>query len=382
MTELEDRYSSGIYPKRPVEIVEGKGSKVWDSNGKEYIDCVGGIAVALTGHCNDTINKAIKEQLDRIVVNPGIFYSDIRGKLFEKLAEITPEELSRSFLSNSGTESVECTIKISRKFTGRTEFIAMKKCFHGRTMGSLSATWPVKYKKSFEPLVPGFTHGKLNDIESVKELVTKNTAAIIVEPVQGEGGVNPTTKEFMRGLRDISNDNESLLIFDEIQCGLGRTGKLFAFEHSGVIPDILCLGKGIASGLPIGVTIARPEIFESLKGGEHGSTLGGNPLCCASALATLDYIIDNKLPERSERFGKYMLNELRKIESEIVKEVRGLGLMVGIDTRLAAKDYVLKAIDKGILIHISGLTTLRLLPPLVIEKEEIDQVVKVLGEIL
>jgi acetylornithine/LysW-gamma-L-lysine aminotransferase len=378
----EDVYSSGIYPKRPVEIVIGKGAVVWDSQGREYIDCVAGIAVANTGHCNEYVNRAVRRQLDKIIVNPGIFYSDARARLMKRLADITPKRLSRVFLSNSGAESIECAVKISRAFTKRTDIIAMKKSFHGRTFGALSATWNPKYRKPFEPLVPGFRFAKFNDLGSVEALVTEKTAAIMLEPVQGESGIFPAEEGFLKGLRRICNDNDILLVFDEVQTGFGRTGKMFAFEHFGVTPDILCCAKGIAGGIPMGATIARPEIFQSLKGGEHGSTLGGNPLSCAAALANIDFILKENLPERSKRLGDYFLDRLKTLNKKSVREIRGIGLMLGIEMRFPAMQYVLKAIEKGVLLHVSGLNVIRIIPPLVITKEQIDKVVNVLGEIL
>jgi len=379
---IEDEYSSGVYPKRPVEIVRGKGVRVWDSNGREYIDCVAGFGVALIGHCNDMVVKAIKIQAEILITCPGIFYNDVRAKLLELLAKITPKPLSKTFLSNSGTESVECALKIARKYTGRKEIIAMKRAFHGRTMGSLSATWRKKYKKSFEPLVPGFKHAVFNDLDSVQDLITNNTAAIIVEPIQGEGGVYIADREFIRGLRDVCDDKNILLIFDEVQTGFGRTGKMFALEHYNVSPDILCIGKGMAGGLPVGATIARPEIFESLRKGEHGSTFGGNPLVAAASIATINFILKNNLHEKAGEKGRYLLNKLRKIESRVIREIRGIGLMIGIELKFPVKNYILKAMEKGVLIHSSGISILRLLPPLVISYGELEIVAECLNEVL
>jgi len=379
---IEDKYSSGIYPKRPVEIVKGKGVKVWDSNGREYIDCVAGFGVALIGHCNNVVVEAIKRQAETLITCPGIFYNDVRAKLLELLAKITPENLSKTFLSNSGTESIECALKIARKYTGKKEIIAMKRAFHGRTMGSLSATWRKKYKEAFEPLVPGFKHAAFNDLDSVQNLITNNTAAIIVEPVQGEGGVYIGEQEFIRGLRDICDDKDILLIFDEIQTGFGRTGKMFALEHYNVSPDILCIGKGMAGGLPVGATIARPEIYSSLRKGEHGSTFGGNPLVAAASIATINFILENKLPQKANEKGRYLLNKLRKIDSNIVREIRGIGLMIGIELKFPVKKYILEAMKRGVLIHSSGINILRLLPPLIIGYRELDIIAECLNKVL
>ena len=382
MMEIEEKYSAGIYSKRPIIIVKGKGSRVWDIEGREYIDCVGGFGVAIVGHSNEKVVEAICEQAKQIIVCPTVFYNDKRAEMLRLVAEITPKELSKTFLSNSGTEAVECALKIARKYTGKKEFIAMKRAFHGRTMGSLSATWKKKYKKNFEPLVPGFKHATFNNLDSVQDLITNNTAAIIVEPVQGEGGVYVADYDFVKGLRDIADDKDILLIFDEIQTGFGRTGKMFALEHYNITPDILCIGKGMAGGLPIGATVAKPEIFESLDKGEHGSTFGGNPVVAAAAIAAIKYIINNKLPEHAKIKGEYLLDKLRRIESNVIREVRGIGLMIGIELRFPVKKYILEALKKGVLIHSSGINTLRMLPPLIITYEEIDMVIKVLEEVL
>lgn len=382
MNEIEDWHSTSAILRRPIEIVRGKGAKVWDSEGNEYVDCVGGFGVAIVGHCNEAVVKAINEQTQRLITNPYIFYNDVRAKLYEKLAGITPNGLSRMFLCNSGTESVECALKIARRYTGRKEIIAMKRGFHGRSMGSLSATWNPKYRKSFEPLVPGFKHARFNDLEDVKELMADDTAAVIIEPVQGEGGVYPATKTFIQGLRELCDENQTLLIFDEVQTGFGRTGKMFALEHFDIVPDILCLNKGMAGGVPMGATIAKPEIFESLDKSEHMSTMGGNPLVCAASVATIDFILENNLPGNAAKLGSHFIEQLRNIQSITVREVRGLGLMIGIDLRFPIMEYILEAMKRGVLLYSAGINTLRMLPPLVIKKQEIDRVVEVLGEVL
>jgi len=382
MSEIEDRHCISAIPRRPIKIVRGKGAIVWDSEGNEYVDCVGGFGVAIVGHCNETVVRAINEQTQRLITNPYIFYDDVRAKLYEKLARITPNELSRMFLCNSGTESVECALKIARRYTGRKEIIAMKRGFHGRSMGSLSATWNPRYRKNFEPLIPGFKHARFNDFEDVKEQMTDDTAAVIIEPVQGEGGVHPVMKEFMQDLRELCNENQTLLIFDEVQTGFGRTGKMFALEHYDVVPDILCLSKGMAGGVPMGATVAKPEIFESLDELEHMSTMGGNPLACAASVATIDFIVNNNLPENAGKLGSYFIEQLRNIQSKTIREVRGLGLMIGVELRFPIIKYISEAMRRGVLLYSAGITTLRMLPPLVITKQEIDRVVEVLSEAL
>nr|MDO8079917.1 aspartate aminotransferase family protein [Candidatus Freyarchaeota archaeon] len=381
---LEDNFEAQTYAKRPVVIVRGKGALVWDIEGREYIDCVAGHGVNITGHCHPKIVEAIKMQAEKLITCPGIFYNDARAELVEKLTKIVPKGLTRTFLSNSGTEAVECAIKVARKYTGKKEIIAMTKGFHGRSLGALSATWEKKYREPFGPLVPGFTHVRFGDAEEVREAINENTAAVIVEPVQGEAGVNVAPEGYLKELREVCDEKNVLLIFDEIQTGLGRTGEMFACMHWEVAPDIMTMAKGIAGGVPMGATIAREEVMNSLKEGEHASTFGGNPLACAAANTTLDVIVEEKLPQRSKELGLRLKNKLEAIKenSKAVKEVRALGLMIGVELRFKVKDYVLKSLEKGLLVLTSGLTILRLLPPLVIEKEQVDKTAEILAEIL
>ena len=384
LIELENKYLPAIFPKRPVILVKGKGSKVWDIEGKEYIDCVGGNGVCLIGHSHPKLVETIQKQVEQLIICPYLFYNEPRAKLLEKLAQLTPKPLEKTFLSNSGAEAVECALKLARKYTGKKEIIAMKRGFHGRTFGALSATWNPKYRKEFEPLVPGFMHVPFGDIESIKKAVSDKTAAIITEAVQGEGGVIPAPNGFLADLRDLCDKKGILLIIDEVQTGLGRTGELFAFQHWKIVPDILCLAKGIAGGIPLGATIASAEIFNSMKSGEHYSTFGGNPLACAAANTVLTIIQEENLVAKSKKMGSYFLKRLQEEikELQIVREIRGLGLMLAIDLRLKHKVFVLNAVEKGLLLLTSGSTTLRMLPPLNISQEEIDQVIDILKEVL
>ncbi len=381
---LEDTFEAQTYAKRPVVIVRGKGALLWDAEGREYIDCVAGHGVSITGHCHPKIVEAIKMQAEKLITCSGILYNDVRAELVEKIAKIVPKGLTRSFLSNSGTEAVECAIKVARRYTGKKEIIAMTKGFHGRTLGALSATWEKKYREPFEPLVPGFNHVRFGDAEEVREAINENTAAVLVEPVQGEAGVNPAPDGYLKELREICDEKDVLLIFDEVQTGFGRTGEMFACMHWGVTPDIMTMAKGIAGGVPMGATVAKEEVMNSLKESEHASTFGGNPLACATANATIDVIIEEKLPQRSKELGLHLKGKLETIRenSKAVKEVRALGLMIGVELRFRVKDYVLKSLEKGLLVLTSGLTILRLLPPLVIEKEQIDKTAEILAEVL
>lgn len=381
---LEDTFEAQTYAKRPVVIVRGKGALVWDTEGREYIDCVAGHGVNITGHCHPKIVEAIKMQAEKLISCSGILYNDARAEVVEKIAKIVPKGLTRTFLSNSGTEAVECALKLARKYTGKKEIIVTVKGFHGRTLGALSATWEKRYREPFEPLVPGFTHVKFGDADAVREAINENTAAVMVEPVQGEAGVNPAPESYLKELREICDENNVLLIFDEVQTGFGRTGEMFACMHWKVAPDVMTMAKGIAGGVPMGATVAKEEVMNSLKESEHASTFGGNPLACAAANATIDVIIEEKLPQRSKQLGSYLKEKLEAIKenSQIIREIRGLGLMIGIDIRFKVKDYILKSLEKGLLVLTSGLTTIRLLPPLVIEKEQVNKTAAILAEIL
>lgn len=382
--ELENKYIPSIFPKRPVVLAKGKGVRVWDTDGKEYIDCVGGNGVALVGHSHPKLIQTIQEQVEQLIICPYVFYNENRAKLLEKLAKLTPAPLERTFFSNSGAEAVECAIKLTRKATGKKEIIAMKRGFHGRTMGALSATWNPKYRTPFQPLVPGFSHVPFGDLDAVKNAITDETAAIITEAVQGEGGIIPAPEGFLSGLRELCDAKDILLIIDEVQTGLGRTGEFLASTHWNVVPDILCLAKGIAGGIPLGATMASSDVFGTLKSGEHFSTFGGNPLACAAANTVLDIIQEEQLVANSKQLGDYFLTRLEEdVKSlRLVKEIRGIGLMLAIDLRLKHKPFVLKAVEKGLLLLTSGSTTLRMLPPLNITQEEIDSIIMILQKIL
>ena len=394
----ESLHSSGTYPKRDVAIVRGQGARVWDAEGREYIDCVAGHGVAIVGHANPAVAEAIARQAHKLITCPSIFYNDQRAAFLEKLTSLAPSSvslrrersversaepsgLSRAFLSNSGAEAVEAALKLARLATGRTGIVATMRGFHGRTLGALSATWEKRYREPFEPLVPGFTHVPYDDLGAMEEAVGEDTAAVIVEIVQGEGGVWPGSGEYFHGLRELCEERGALLIVDEVQTGFGRTGKLFACEHHHLTPDILCLGKGIAGGVPMGATLFGDKVGE-LPRGAHGSTFGGNPLACAAGLAALDYIVRENLPAQAAEKGTYLMDRLRKIEAPVIREVRGLGLMVGIQLRRRVRPYLIALMERGVLALPAGSTVLRLLPPLVISQEELDVVVSALEQVL
>ncbi|MFX1466362.1 MAG: aspartate aminotransferase family protein [Promethearchaeota archaeon] len=381
--QLEDKYISNVYPSRDLAIVKGKGALLWDANDKEYIDCIGGHGSCNLGHCHPKVISAIETQLSKLMICSGILHNDTRAIFGEKIAKLTPSGLNKSFLSNSGAEAVECAIKLARKYTKKTDIIAMKKGFHGRLGFSLSATWKPKYRKPFEPLNPGFSHAKFGDIQSIKDIITEKTAAVLVEPIQGEGGVNPAPEGFLQELQELCSDKDFLLILDEIQTGFGRTGKMFACEHWNVTPDILCIAKSVAGGVPMGVTIAKGNIMDAFESGEHGTTFGGNPIACAAANASLDVLVEDRLAERAAEMGSYFKKKLMQLKEKykIIRDVRGMGLMIGVELRFDCRDILLAALERGILILSAGRNVLRFLPPLVIKEEQIDYVINILDEL-
>jgi acetylornithine/LysW-gamma-L-lysine aminotransferase len=380
---LEDQHSAGVYSKRPVVLVRGQGTRVWDADGKAYIDCATGIGVAAVGHANPCVAQAIAEQAQTLITCADAhFYNDKRAQLLHKLMEIAPgKHLRRVFLCNSGTEAVEAAIKFARGFAKRPGIIAAMRSFHGRTLGALSATWKEKYRKPFGPLIPGFSHVPFGDLQKLEEALNDETAAVLLEPVQGEGGVYPPPAGYLEAVRELCTRKGVLLILDEVQTGFGRTGRMFACEHVSVEPDILCLAKAMGGGMPIGATLLREDI--SLGKGLHGSTFGGNPLVCAAALATIEYIQQNRLPERAAERGAYFLSRLKELEScENVREARGLGLMLALQLRVKSGPYLLKLMERGILALPAGNTVIRFLPPLEITADEVDQVVAALNAVL
>ncbi len=377
---VEDQLGLPVYPKRPVVIVKGKGARLWDVQGKEYIDCVSGNGVALVGHGNSAVARAIARQAKQLITCPGIFYNDVRSQWLEKLIAITPQGLQRAFLCNSGAESIEAAIKFARLTTGKSEIIAANRGFHGRTYGALSATHQPRYKKGVGPLVPGFRHVPFNRIEPLQAALNPNTAAVILEIIQGEGGVHVGEREYFQQVQHLCRQHNILLIIDEVQTGFGRTGKWFACEHMGIQPDILCLAKGIAGGVPMGAVVVSDAIQVPM--GMHGSTFGGNPLACAAALATVEYLQTHRLPEQAGGKGAYLVSRLRQLAIPLIRDIRHLGLMIGIELRTRVKPFLLLLIDEGVLALPAGSTVLRLLPPLTITYAEIDRVVNALDRVL
>jgi acetylornithine/LysW-gamma-L-lysine aminotransferase len=379
--QIEDQFSVGVYQKRDVVIVRGEGARVWDEAGREYVDCVAGIGVANVGHCHPAVVAAIQTQAARLITCNELFYNDARAQCLGRLDRITPEGINRFFLCNSGTEAVEGAIKFARMATGRKHVVAAMRGYHGKTLGSLSATWERKYKEPFAPLVPDFFHAPYNNIAEFTAAIDDQTAAVILEPVQGEGGVRPATAEFLQAVRAACDRAGALLIIDEIQTGFGRTGRLFACEHFGILPDILTMAKGIAGGVPMGAIGIDRRVGEIEKL-SHTSTFGGNPLACAAAAAAIDALTGEDLPRRAEETGAYFVARLREIDSPRIREIRGLGLMIGIELKDKAGPVAQALMQDGVLALLAGTTVLRFLPPLVITHDQVDRVVATLAKLL
>ncbi len=378
---IEDRYSSGAYGKRPTTLVRGQGVYVWDIDGARYLDATSGQGVAALGHCHPAIVAAVNAQASALVSIHESFYNDRRAQLYTLLDSITPADLSRFFLCNSGAEAIEGALKVAKLLTGRDGIVAAKRAFHGRTTGALSMTWTPKYRKPFQQWLPKVNHIAFNDIAAAVEAITPETAAVVVESVQGEGGVHSAEVDYLRALRERCDKTGAMLIIDEIQTGFGRTGKWFGFEHAGILPDIVALAKAIGGGMPMGAVCWRAA-HGPIARASHGSTFGGNPLACAAAIATLSTIRDEGIVERVRSNGDWLINELEQLNLRSVRNVRGRGLMVGLELR-GRVTPVLKALQEcGVLALPAGLNTLRLLPPLIISRDELGLVIDAISEVL
>lgn len=380
----EDQFMGNLYQRFPVTIEKGEGAHVWDIDGKKYIDCMGGYGVALVGHQNKKVNNAIKEQIDKIITVHSSLYNKTREEFLKTLIGLAPEKLTQVHLNNSGAEAIEAAIKFARKFTGKKGMVAMKGSYHGKSFGALSITFNPKYKKAFAPLVEKVSFASFGDIESLKSVIDEDTAFVILEPVQGESGINVAPEGFLQEVRKLCDEKGILLIFDEIQAGLGRTGRLWACDHWNTAPDILCLAKGIAGGVPMGATLVRPDILASMSKGEHSSTFGGNPISCAAGTAALRALTEDGLVENSDKMGKIFregLEDLKKKHS-IIREVRGRGLMIGIELKFEVRNILMGLIREGVLMLYSGRNILRILPPLVISEEDVTKVLHALDLIL
>ena len=381
---VEDGLLAPVYQKFPIEIFKGKDFTVWDKSGKEYLDFMGGYGVAIVGHCNPSVVKAINEQASKLMICHSSMYNEARAIFLRKILDVVPSQMGRVYMSNSGAEAVECALKVAKKYTGRKNIVAMTGSYHGKTFGALSATWNPKYRSSFEPLLPGFSFVPYSDSSELEKSVTEETGAVIIEPIQGESGVLMPPEGYLREVRHICDDKGALLIFDEIQSGLGRSGRFWASEHSGVIPDIMCIAKGIAGGIPMGVTVARDDIMTSFKLGDHTSTNGGNPLACAAATATLDFIVEKDLVNNAAKMGKLLSSGFSDMgkEHRIIRDSRGQGLMLALELRFEVKPLLMDALKKGLLLLYSGRNILRFLPPLTIGLAQVTRCLEILEEVI
>ena len=380
----EDEFMGNLYQRFPVTVEKGLGSHVWDVDGKEYIDCMGGYGVAIVGHRNERVVNALKSQLEKIITVHSSLYNKTREEFLKTLIGVAPHGLTQVHLNNSGAESVEAAIKFARKFTGKKGMVAMNGSYHGKSMGALSLTFNPKYRKMFQPLVEKTSFAKFGDIESLRETVDDDTGFVILEPIQGESGIHVAPDGFLQEVRKLCDDKGILLVFDEIQSGLGRTGRMWASEHWNTTPDIMCIAKGIAGGVPMGATLVKPEILAVMGKGEHSSTFGGNPLSCAAGTATLQALTQDGLIENAEKMGRRLREGLERLKEKhkIIREIRGKGLMIGVELKFQVKDIILDGIKNGVLILYSGRNILRFLPPLVISEDDITKVLETLDILL
>jgi len=387
LIENEKNYLMQTYTRPAIVLDKGEGMKVWDLEGKQYYDFIGGIAVNALGYSHPKLVQAIKNQAEKLIHCSNLYYSEPQIILAQILVEFSCGD--KVFFGNSGAEVNEGAIKLAVKyFKGQNKdkhkIIYMKNSFHGRTIGTLAVTGKYKYHKDYLPLLPKFKQAIFNDLNSVKEAVDDQVAAIMVEPIQGEGGINIASKEFIEGLRELCNKKGMLLIFDEIQCGLGRTGKVFAYQYFNVEPDILTLAKSLGGGLPIGALIAKEKVASSFKPGDHGTTFGGNPVACAAAIANLKILQEEDLFRKCQKKGEYFkakLEGLKEKYPEKIEEVRGLGLMVGMELKEEGQDIIKKCVEEGVLINCTAKKVLRFLPSLIVEEKEIDYLIEILDKV-
>jgi LysW-gamma-L-lysine/LysW-L-ornithine aminotransferase len=380
----EDQYLAALYQRFPVNIARGKGASVWDTTGKEYIDCMGGYGVALVGHCNDRVVNAIKRQADTLITAHMSMYNDTRLEFMQKIALVAPSSLNKIFFANSGAESVEAALKFARKYTGKHGVIAMNGAYHGKTFGALSVTFSEKYRKPFMPLMDGVKFVPYSDPSMIEEVIDNTIGSVILEPIQGETGIIVPPDDLLPKIREICNKRNLVLIFDEIQAGLGRTGKMWAGQNWNTTPDIMCLAKGIAGGIPMGLVLAKKEIMDAMKIGEHSSTFAGSPIACAAGTATLEALTDDKLIENAAKVGTHFKEGLNRLKEKhkIIREVRGLGMMLGVELRFDVKDILFDGIRGGLLMLYSGRNILRLLPPLVMDETTVSRALDIIDAVI
>ncbi len=387
LIEKEKKYLFQTYSRPAMVLDKGQGMKVWDLEGKQYYDFIGGIAVNALGYSHPKLVQAMKKQAEKLIHCSNLFYSEPQIILAQMLVELSYGD--KVFFGNSGAEVNEGAIKLAVKYfkeqnKDKYKVIYMKNSFHGRTIATLAATGQYKYQKDYLPLLPKFKEAIFNDLESAKAAIDEEVAAVLVEPIQGEGGIKIATQEFIKGLRELCNKQGILLIFDEIQCGLGRTGKMFAYQHYGIEPDILTIAKSLGGGIPIGAFIAKDNIASSFKPGDHGTTFGGNPVACAMAIAFLKVLEEEDLIGKCQKKGEYFKDKLKVLKEkypEKIEEIRGLGLMVGMELKEEGQEVVKKCLEEGVLINCAAKKVLRFLPPLIVEEKEIDYLIEVLDKI-
>jgi acetylornithine/N-succinyldiaminopimelate aminotransferase len=388
LMEWSAKYHTPNYGRTPLVLVRGEGTRVWDSDNREYLDFTTGIAVTGLGHCHPVITGAIREAAATLLHVSNIFHNAPQVHLAKLLVEHSFAD--RVFFCNSGAEANEAALKVVRKYakehlaTDRYEVIATNNSFHGRTLATVSATGQPKYQHGFEPLMPGFKHVPYNDLRAMERALDSHTAAILVEPIQGEGGVNIPDDGYLPGLRKLCDESGALLVFDEVQTGVGRTGKLWAYEHSGVEPDVMTLAKALANGIPIGAMLCREHVASALTAGSHGSTFAGSAFVTSVALATMTTVIGDKLPDKAAARGRELVGGLREMQRRlpIIKEIRGRGLLIGVELTKAAGPVMDACRDAGLLVLTAGEKVVRLVPPLIVEPAECQRALKILGDAL
>jgi len=387
LIELEKLHNTKLFSKRDFVIIRGDGALLYDEKGNEYIDCIAGHAVMNIGHSHPKFIEAMKKQIEKLVMVPSGFPVEARARLLKKLADITPKKLTQSFLSNSGTESIEAAIKLvlaNNRDKKKPEIITFKRDFHGRTLGSLALTHNMKYRKPFMSwLSPNVKFASFGNIDSVKESINENTVAIFCELIQGEAGVHPAPDDFPKALRELCDEKDLILVDDEVQTGFGRTGKMFAYEHYNIVPDVVCMAKSIAGGVPMGATIASEDLYNQFNTGEHYNTFGGNPLACAAANATIEIIIEEKLVDNSAIKGEKIITDLSKLseDNNVIRDVRGRGLMIGVEYKKKAQEILKQAESMGVFLLKTGLTVIRIVPPLIINDSQVEKVLEVIHKI-
>ncbi|PKN67670.1 MAG: acetylornithine transaminase [Deltaproteobacteria bacterium HGW-Deltaproteobacteria-12] len=385
---LADENIMNTYKRFPIVLVKGLGQKVWDVEGKEYLDFVSGIAVCSLGHSHPQVVAAVKQQAEKLTHVSNLYYTEPQARLAKKLVDNSFAD--KVFFCNSGAEANEAAIKLARKYAheylgeNKFELITMKDSFHGRTMATITATGQEKFQFGFTPLLEGFTYVPFNDLGALESAITEKTCGIMLEPIQGEGGVNIPEAQYLAAVREMCDRHNILLIADEVQTGMGRTGRLFAYEHSGIAPDIMTLAKALGNGFPVGAMLATNKIARAFSPGNHASTFGGNPLAMAAANATLDTIMQEGLLNVCRERGEYFLASLRKLQvrHKIIKEVRGMGLMIACALTIEGADIVNECLKKGLLINCTGGKTLRFVPPLIISQQDVNLAVAILDEVM